>query len=1178
MMQPKLRTTAKRVRNPAAILATIVTLIRSASQPIQPMKHFATKNRLVSSFVVALGLALLVFAISAERLRSATPAASTLNPTGPNVPWVGAPGVLPGSLDESTCVEGQNCDTFLLTLSGNPADWTGKKAHVVVSWADANDDFDVFIHKGSTNTGAIVGSSAQSGAGPETVDIDPNAPGVGTGQFSVHVVYFLVTPTHNYNGVASAVAGAPTPTPSPTPGITPTPTPAAPGRPRYFTSAAPPGTGENAGEPSIGSNWLSENVVRAGSGHTFANSNGAIPNGGTTTYYGGFLAEMLRITFDDCSSPADAYWEKKPLVLAATPRALGDPILFTDHGYPGNVGTGRTFVSQEEVQAGSTTDKTDNDGDTFEPTVGAGAPAGVDHQTVAAGPFHLPVPPTATYPRAVYYASQSVSDARTSRSDDGGITFGPAIPMYTTADCGGLHGHIKVGPDGTVYVPNNACGGTDPIGHADGQQAAIVSEDNGVTWSIRPIPGSDTKSDRDPSIGIATDGTVYMGMQSNDGHARISVTHNKGLTWSAPSDVGAQLGIQNIVFPAVVAGDPNRAAFAFYGTTTGGNDYDQPTFPGVWYLYIASTFDGGVTWDTQNVTPGDPIQRGGICGADPCRNLLDFFDATIDKQGRVLIGWDDGCVGGCVNGGNNSFTAKATITRQSGGKRMFAAFDPVEPAFPGAPAITGSVNGANTAIQLSWPAPDNGGSFITAYKIYRRAGPTGPFTLIATVNVPNYTDTTFNSAVQNFYHVTAVNTVGEGPYCKDFLATAGPTQSACVLPGILVINDLNPNGSDNDSGQNTPVDGSVNVKQVYVAEPYSNDGAEVLHFTSQVAPSTTGSAPPNSQWYMIWNRQGTPGSADPGDPNDASFDRMYVAMRTDASGAPAFEYGKFGIPINTSPPPLPDPNANSPVKYGNADSGSYDPLTGVIRIRLAKSKLRTIDGGATKYNAGSDLAALNARTYFNRPDPGQRSQNNASDITSNGTYSIVSNASCAPVAQLVSAVSRKVHGTAGTFDIRLVPTGPDDGIECRSGGVNGAYQVVMVLASPVTFSSATTSAGSVASTSTNANIVTVNLTGVPNAQTVTVTLVNATSGGAPTNITVPMNVLLGDTTANRAVNSSDVSEAKAKSGDVTDAENFRDDVTANGVINSSDVSLIKSKSGTSLPPAASSQQQPSEKK
>ena len=84
---------------------------------------------------------------------------------------------------------------------------------------------------------------------------------------------------------------------------------------------------------------------------------------------------------------------------------------------------------------------------------------------------------------------------------------------------------------------------------------------------------------------------------------------------------------------------------------------------------------------------------------------------------------------------------------------------------------------------------------------------------------------------------------------------------------------------------------------------------------------------------------------------------------------------------------------------------------------------RTFDGGSTKYKAGSSLSGLNVRTYFNRLDPGQRSQNNASDITDDSGYILVGNASCAPAAQLVSAVSRKVHGAAGTFDIKLVPPG-----------------------------------------------------------------------------------------------------------------------------------------------------------
>ena len=48
-------------------------------------------------------------------------------------------------------------------------------------------------------------------------------------------------------------------------------------------------------------------------------------------------------------------------------------------------------------------------------------------------------------------------------------------------------------------------------------------------------------------------------------------------------------------------------------------------------------------------------------------------------------------------------------------------------------------------------------------------------------------------------------------------------------------------------------------------------------------------------------------------------------------------------------------------------------------------------------------------------------------------------------------------------------------------------------------------------------------------------------------------VLLGDTTGNGEVNSSDVSETKAQSGAVVSQANCRQDVTANGAINSSDV-------------------------
>ena len=62
-----------------------------------------------------------------------------------------------------------------------------------------------------------------------------------------------------------------------------------------------------------------------------------------------------------------------------------------------------------------------------------------------------------------------------------------------------------------------------------------------------------------------------------------------------------------------------------------------------------------------------------------------------------------------------------------------------------------------------------------------------------------------------------------------------------------------------------------------------------------------------------------------------------------------------------------------------------------------------------------------------------------------------------------------------------------------------------------------------------------------------------------------MGVLAGDTTANRAVNSSDIAQTQSQSGQPVNANNFREDVTANGVINSSDIALVQSQSGTALP-------------
>jgi hypothetical protein len=416
----------------------------------------------------------------------------------------------------------------------------------------------------------------------------------------------------------------------------------------------------SAGEPSIGVNWNTGKVFIEAGNHT------------------------LRVTFNDRTRPATASWEDKRSPFS---RVSLDPILFTDSGLFG--GPNRTFASQLDG-ACSETSFTDNDGDLWLPSQGCGLPAGVDHQTVGGGNYASPAPRHSSYPHAIYYCSQDIVTAFCARSDDGGVTFGPGIPIYTftsldalnilgptahPGQCGGLHGHIRIAPDGTAYVPNHDCKDANNVD----RPGMAVSTDNGLTWTVRTVP--DAKTSRpggDPSVASGSHNTIYFGYVNVDGHPKIAVSRDRGLHWSKSKDVGTPFGIQKTQFPEVIAGDDNRAAFAFLGTRTAGDD-QSADFTGVWHLYVAFTYDGGRTWTTVDATADDPVQRGCIWnggGSNICRNLLDFNDITVDKFGRVLVGYADGCTGACMRDPTqNTHDALATIGRQTGGRGLFAAFD-----------------------------------------------------------------------------------------------------------------------------------------------------------------------------------------------------------------------------------------------------------------------------------------------------------------------------------------------------------------------------------------------------------------------------------------------------------------------------------------------------------------------
>jgi hypothetical protein len=172
---------------------------------------------------------------------------------------------------------------------------------------------------------------------------------------------------------------------------------------------------------------------------------------------------------------------------------------------------------------------------------------------------------------------------------------------------------------------------------------------------------------------------------------------------------------------------------------------------------------------------------------------------------------------------------------------------------------------------------------------------------------------------------------------------------------------------------------------------------------------------------------------------------------------------------------------------------------------------------------------------------------------------------------LTSVVSRKVHGSAGTFDIDLPLTGAR-GVECRGSGSTNDYTLVFTFANNlITVGSASASGcgGSVSSSGKgpNSNQYTVNLTGVSNACYITVTLTDVldSAGNFSPAVSASMGVLLGDVNATGRVDGNDVSAVQSHTRQSVDGTNFRYDVNTTGRIDGNDVSVTQGQTRTGLP-------------
>jgi len=552
------------------------------------------------------------------------------------------------------------------------------------------------------------GKLVASSDGSQTSEgISVTAPVGGT--YNMVVCAFQTTPTgQDYTGSVTASLLRP-PASKPAVGVK---------APSYRQYEAPKGVAEGAGEPSIGNNWKT----------------------GNTLYTAG--TDEYKVTFGPGATQS-TWTLVNDKVTDHTNKVTLDPIGYTDSS------TGRSFISQLLFVC-SGAEFSDDDFATATPSQGCGTGInGFDHQTFGGGPYpsggDLAAPLT-SYPHAVYYCSQAqalaLGGAVCSRSDDGGLTFGTPVEIFG-GKCNGIHGHVRVAPDGTVYVPNNNCAG---------KQGVAVSTDAGQTWTVRTIPDSYAGTS-DPAVSAGSDGTLYFGYADGTGRAKVAVSRDRGKTWSPSVDAGGPAGVRNTEFAEVIAGDGDRAAFAFLGSKVRGStqsesfdkDATGKAFTnGAWHLYVATTYDRGAHWTTANAIPDDPVQRGCIWnsgGSVPCRNLLDFNDITLTKTGQVMVAYADGCLGPALDAkanciasslvSANSYAQHGAIARQVSGRGLFAKYDPKSATASGSTGSsgssgrsgsgsTGSLAATGSSPVLPWVAGGVGGLGLLLLAVRRR--------------------------------------------------------------------------------------------------------------------------------------------------------------------------------------------------------------------------------------------------------------------------------------------------------------------------------------------------------------------------------------------------------------------------------------------------------------------------
>jgi hypothetical protein len=591
-----------------------------------------------------LAAVLIVGGLMMSSVRASTPASGTVSAGAP-AQWSGTAGLSAAPEGETTCVDGTNCDVF--TLKVTAGNYVGKRVRFRLTWGNAANDFDVYVHRQT-----LAGPEAQRAATGDpleenTFDLDGVVVAGVNDTFVFHIVYFAILSPDTYQGTAMLEDIPPLP----------------PGDFRTASFVKGDKTGIRFSRTrtvyATGANQDVEPSARVDfQGNAYAGGIRGL-SGGNDVWR--FDLNPTSPTYDPFLKRATPSWDLAGNI--DNPAYTGQP----DSTVPDNegdlggdgggdldlavafraaLGAAPTLAASSLLAANVSTQRSTDRGTTYMNNPAGNTTVPVDDRQW----LEFLGGKTVYLAYRDFTGLQATSKYYVNRSDDGGLTYGPAI---VAAVGGNTTGNIDVDQhDGTVYFCHQ---GPSPSGNqvrvAIGQPLSLAVQPLTYTVSVAAT-GRKPIAALFPVCKVASDGTVYVAY--SDGGDGIFINHSldHGKTWATPVQV-SDLGHGSVsLMPWIETGDVHGSvAVVWYGTSpadnelglSGNNDYSNWR---VYYAQVLNATDSSPTVLQTNASDhyihGSNISLAGFTtGASPNRNLADFFQVAVDPLGLAFVAFAD---------------------------------------------------------------------------------------------------------------------------------------------------------------------------------------------------------------------------------------------------------------------------------------------------------------------------------------------------------------------------------------------------------------------------------------------------------------------------------------------------------------------------------------------------------